>query len=116
MTKLFTYTGPHEEVDVIVRVKQGEQVGVPDDFAGRAYSEEVDDEGEVVSVDLGEGFLAQPDAWRPDEKALADMTVAELEGYAASASPPVDLAGVKKKADIIAAIESARSDSNDEKG
>ncbi len=108
--KTFTYVGPFDEVDITIRVKRGEQVGVPEAFAGRPYSEEVDaDTGEVLSRDLGEGLLAQPDAWAPDEKALADMTVPELTAFAASSNPPVDLGGLKKKADIIAAIEAGNS-------
>lgn len=107
--KLFTYTGPLDEVDLHVRVKRGEQIGVSDACAGRPYSEELDEDGEVVSRDLGEGLLAQPDTWRADTKelALADMTVAELEAHAAACDPPVDLSGLKKKAELVAAIQAA---------
>lgn len=61
----FRYVGPLDEVEVVVRVKQGEVIDVPAPAAGRAASIETDEDGNVTAHDLGEGFYAQPDTWAP---------------------------------------------------
>lgn len=99
----FTYIGPNDAVDIVVRVQRGDSIDVPESAAGRPAHTEYDDDGNLVSRDLGEGLLAQPELWQADEQALESMTIAQLRDHAEATG--VDLTGLTKKADIVAAIE-----------
>lgn len=54
--------------------------------------------------DLGSGLLAQVGNFEVAEDDLDKKTVDELVAYAAEQEPPIDISGLKKKADILAAL------------
>lgn len=55
-----TYIGPHEEVEVLVRVKRGEQIDIP----------------------AGESLASQVEAWEVETEDLDQLTVAALRDRA----------------------------------
>lgn len=113
----FTYVGPLDEVELVVRVKHGEHITVPDAVAGRPPHQEHDADGVLILNDLGEGLLAQPHAWEPlgvDELVVTgpvtalvmpveDLTVTQLKNHAAEHG--IDLGSASTKTEIIAALE-----------
>lgn len=114
----FTYIGGADQVDLVISVRRGETIDVPDRVAGRPYSEVRDPEsGDIVSRDHGAGLLAQPDAWEHDagddpadlradpEQALDldGLSVAQLRTVADERG--VDTTGLTRKAALRAAIE-----------
>lgn len=106
----FTYVGPLDEVELVVRVKRGEQITVPDAVAGRPPHQEHDADGVLLVNDVGEGLLAQAHAWQLEPVDLGSLTVDKLRDLAEARG--IDLTGVTKKADIVAAI--AATDENQE--
>lgn len=67
---------------------------------------EDDDEPAVVLEvrDLGHGLLSQVGNYELVEDDLDKKTIDELVAHAAEQEPPIDVTGLKKKADILAAI------------
>lgn len=62
-------------------------------------------EDDLLEVhDLGHGLLAQVGNFEVADDDLGKKTVEELVAYAAVQEPPIDISGLKKKADILAAL------------
>lgn len=65
-----TYTGPFDKVEIpylgaAIECERGGTVEVPAGVAGRPPELGVDDDGNEIVVDPGEGILAQVDIWKP---------------------------------------------------
>lgn len=69
----------------------------------RRFESRVEDD--LLEVwDLGHGLLAQVGNFEVASDDLDKKTVDELVAYAAEQEPPIDISGLKKKSDILAAI------------
>lgn len=55
-------------------------------------------------LDLGHGLLAQVGNFEVANDDLDKKTIDELVAYAAAQEPPIDVSGLKKKAELLAAI------------
>jgi len=96
------YVGPFDSVEVAATghdVERGHIIEVPADVAGRPPAGEHGDE----DYDPGEGLLAQVDNWVAGD--LDAMNVDALKSYAGVLG--VDVSGLRKKDDLVAAIRSA---------
>lgn len=62
-------------------------------------------EDDLLEVwDLGHGLLAQVGNFELATDELDKLTIEQLVAHAAAQEPPIDIAGLKKKPDILAAI------------
>lgn len=105
------YVGPFDIVELAPtgqEVERGHIIDVPAAVAGRPPSEAqgVEGDADYVGADPGEGLLAQVDNWVPGD--LDAMNVDALKSYAGVLD--VDVSGLKRKGDIVAAIRKAAAE------